>query len=298
MWYAGSKDRAQMPPTAGPPRALGPRGGGPTRSQSQTSLRPRGAGGETLPSLAGATRRGAANQAASAAWQGSTLRGARSASGRSIGKSPPATAAALLSLSGGGSDFADAEAAQAKEVLRIGPWSVRRAPGGPDAGLLYVNVETGRAQREPPQEVLEELGMDNDEDGDGGDGGDGEDQDFNQTTTSGGGRSIRDSRPGTGGSGGSPSTTESPAKFQRIVLGSRNETPLAMARDIRAALVEDVSLFDAVRQRFSDVLSDEGPWDLDGLPEELDGIASALAPGEVSQVIGTDSGMQILLRIS
>jgi len=311
MWYAGSKDL----PSAAAPRSNGagpPRGAAP-RSQSQTNLRPRGGGGESLGGLAGGRQR-RAGAVGDSAWQrGSALRGAGAvagggASGRSLGKSASVTAAALLSLGGSG-EFGDAaaEAAQAKELLRVGPWSVRRAPGGPDAGLIYVNVESGRAHREPPEEVLAELGLGSDaEEGERSaeDGSDGAtDPGFRQTGGScssragGGDNGVGGrSRPSTGA--GSPATTMQQPKFRRILLGNSREMPLAMARDIRAALVEDSSLFDAVRQRFSDAPQDEGPLDFDSLPDDLDSAVLALAPGEVSDVLGTDSGIQILLRIS
>lgn len=252
----------------------------------------------------------------------------RGAAGRIIGKSPSTTAAALLTLSSStelvNPDAVDA--AQAKEVLRVGPWSVRRAPGGPDAGLIYVNVETGRAQREPPQEVLDDLGMDEEgsaeEDpelaeqesaglrasgsgstwrGGGGSGG------GSRPTSSG----HRRSRPGSSGSRGArgahneassgsarDSSSGFDAKFQRILLGNSRDVPLAMCRDILAALREDVELFDEVRRRFSDAPQEEKPVDLDGLTEELAAVAMALSPGEVSDVIGTEAGMQILLRVA
>lgn len=191
-------------------------------------------------------------------------------------------------------------------MLRIGAWSVRRAPGGPDAGLLYVNVETGRAQKDPPEEVLQELGMD-----------EGEEQELEAPSSgredaASGSRSASrsgsrcGSRPGTAtrgsgagsrpGSQGSTAPAE-PPKFRRILLGNGYDMPLAMARDIHAALLEDVSMFDLVQQRFSDAEKDGSLMDLDGLPEELESVALALAPGRVSGVIGTEAGMQILLRV-
>jgi len=105
-------------------------------------------------------------------------------------------------------------------------------------------------------------------------------------------------------------------RFRRILLGACNEMPLRMARDILAALREDISLFDQIQQRFSDVPLEpvlELDSALDGqassssaasgappprVPPDMEAVASALQPGEVSEVIGTSSGMQILLRVS
>lgn len=294
MWYTGAKEFATAPRQRQQHApAL------PARSQSQTSLRPRQCG-EALPPVT--AQRPRADAAGGAAWQRSAngrgaLQGAGRA-GRVIGKSPPATAAAVLSLSAStdllGHEAADV--AQAKELVRLGPWSVRRAPGGPDAGLLFVNVETGRAQREPPREVLEELGMgEEEEEGEGGDAGA---EESDAPTTERGARSGgSSSRPATGSSGTRPASAPCAAKFQRILLGNGRDLPLAMARDILAALREDATLFDEVRRRFSDTPRDETPVELDGLPEELEGVAAALAPGEISGVIGTEAGMQILLRV-
>lgn len=314
MWYAGAaKDfQSRDRPAARPPQQ---------RSQSQTALRPRMAGDRQSDGLgprgvargeSSALRSTAAHGGAAApgggTWQrGAAMRGTRSGSGRAIGKSPSANAVALLTLSSTSDlGFEAADAAQAKEMLRIGAWSVRRAPGGPDSGLLYVNVETGRAQREAPQEVCDELFVDEEE----------PEQDLGASLPSIGGgshsavsstsrpgtgahRSSTGSRPGTSGSRGvRPSSPPCPAKFQRILLGNRQDLPLAMARDIHAALVEDSDLFEQLRERFSDAPLDEGLLDLDGLYDELETVAAALAPGQLSDVIATEAGMQILLRVS
>lgn len=207
------------------------------------------------------------------------------------------------------------EAAEAKEMLRIGAWSVRRAPGGPEAGLLYVNVETGRAQKEPPQEVLQELEMDSEEEAEMNDGGHGAAAEEAASGSRPGSASrpgSKGSRPGSasrradgsrpGSSGGSQSAAprEQPKfepKFRRILLGNSQDLPLTMARDIQNALKEDGSFFDMAKKRYCDAPQGEAPFDFEGLPEELEGIAAALAPGEISGVIGTDVGMQIVLRI-
>jgi len=201
-------------------------------------------------------------------------------------------------------------------MLRIGAWSVRRAPGGPEAGLLYVNVETGRAQKEPPQEVLQELDLDEEEAGEAQD-------DINSGAVAdsppaskgrsssrpgssrGGGHSG--SRPGTGrrssgsrpgsSAGSPPAVPKEVPKFRRILLGNSQDLPLRMARDIQNAIKEDVSFFDVAQKRFSDAPEEETPSSLDALPEELEAVAIALAPGELSGVIGTDAGMQIVLRV-
>lgn len=86
-----------------------------------------------------------------------------------------------------------------------------------------------------------------------------------------------------------------PQCFRRIVLGTGNAMPLKMARDILSALSEDISLFDSVQQRFSDLPKEPA---LEMLPPELEEAGSMLEPGELSKVIGTKSGMHILLRIS
>jgi len=86
-----------------------------------------------------------------------------------------------------------------------------------------------------------------------------------------------------------------PQCFRRIVLGTGNAMPLKMARDILSALREDISLFDSVQQRFSDLPKEPA---LEVLPPELEEVGRMLEPGELSEVIGTKSGMHILLRIS
>lgn len=300
MWYSG-KDV----PAPGMPRTNAARP--PQRTQSQTAIRTRRAGQP----LHSATQRlpepaGQAWQRSSSGRGGSRLGGTRPIAG----KSSAANAAALLTLSSSQDSLAGLEAAEAKEMLRIGAWSVRRAPGGPDAGLLYVNVETGRAQKEPPQEVLQELEMDSEEEAQMSDGGHG------ATAEEAASGSCRASRPGSGkgsrpgsasrradgsrpgSSGGSqPAASMEHFRFRRILLGNSQDLPLAMARDIQKAITEDASFFDMAKKRYCDAPKGEAPFDFEGLPEELEGDAAALAPGEISGVIGTDVGMQIVLRI-
>jgi len=226
---------------------------------------------------------------------------------RTIGKATAASAAALLSLSSSQDNLLGGEADNAKEMLRIGKWSVRKAPGGSEAGLLYVNVETGRAQKEPPAEVLQELEMDEEE------------------PTSDGGRSAKveesksrrsrpgsrsSSRPGTAsrrgdgsrpgsssGGGSQPVALREAPKFRRILLGNSQDLPLRMARDIHGAIKEDLSFFDMAKKRYCDAPKEEVAFDMEGLPEELEAVAAALSPGEISGVVGTDMGMQIVLRV-
>lgn len=191
------------------------------------------------------------------------------------------------------------------EVLRIGSWSVRRPPAGdPIQSPIYVHLETGRVQREPPPEVLDELASD--------------------TNDSGGQHIVtpEDEREDElelqpeDVLEASDLHAPGPPRFRRIVLGARNDMPLRMARDILAALREDISMFDQIQQRFSDVPSEpvlELDSTLDGqpcsssaasgtpppqLPPDMEAVASVLQPGELSEVIGTSSGMQILLRVS
>jgi len=173
----------------------------------------------------------------------------------------------------------------AEEVLRVGPWSVRRLPGL-EACLVFVNTETGIPQAEPPQEVLAELELEEEEAAAAQPGGDADKDRARGLRSSGG------SRPGTG----STACGETSPRFRRIVLGNKHEVPLTMARDILAALREDATIFDAARSRFSD-LPAEPTMKFSGLPEELEGVAASMSPGQLSDVIGTEAGMQILLRV-
>lgn len=201
-------------------------------------------------------------------------------------------------LQGGNSESAQkldiADASSLGDLLgHVGCWSVRRKEG---LGLIFVNSETGRAQAEPPEDVLAELGM---EDGQ------------NPSCPS----SDPASRSGTASGSGSARTAEeftasgplqlrktldasgSDPQFSRILLGNNRGMPLAMARDILAAVREDVSIFEGARKSFSDVPHEQAVFSLDTMPAELEEVALALGPGEFSGVIGTEAGMQILLRV-
>lgn len=184
-----------------------------------------------------------------------------------------------------------------EEVYRTGVWSVRRH-ADPDFGLIYVNVETGRVELQPPPEVLSALGLDEN----GGDSvGEGEPEPCGTDAEDehGGGSRGAGTASAASGSEAEAQAPSSP-RFRRIVLGASCEVPLRMARDILAALREDMSLFTEVQRRFSDAPQEpalglgEG-----GLPEELESVALALRPGEVSDVVGTEAGViQILLRVA
>lgn len=274
--------------------------------------------GGGLPSL-GANRR---SRQPEANWPRSQNQGPNRSS-RNLGKSPSplATAELMFAQSNGSTGAMAMDTAEGLELIRIGIWSVRRtAGGGLDGGLVYVNTETGEMLADPPQDVLADLGMDGEEEvgpripstspeGMSMNGG-------SRPSTSGGSRSrpgtSSRSRPGTAqgrpdsgaqqsGSASSRAETQDPeeARFLRIVLGKRNEMALSMARDILAAINEDIGIFDAVKTRYSDK-PDETSVELSGLPEELQQTASvySLEVGQLSEVLGTDEGMQILLRIS
>eukprot|EP00931_Biecheleriopsis_adriatica_P048591 TRINITY_DN28091_c0_g1_i1.p1 TRINITY_DN28091_c0_g1~~TRINITY_DN28091_c0_g1_i1.p1 ORF type:complete len:234 (-),score=33.72 TRINITY_DN28091_c0_g1_i1:150-824(-) len=154
----------------------------------------------------------------------------------------------------------------AEEILQIGCWSVLR-PTSPNARPIFVNVTTGIAQEEPPEEILRELAT----------GSEGQPEQPCQQLAAG------DSNYG--------------PKFRRVVLGRHHEMPLRMARDILAALRDDASLFDQVQARFSDTAA-EPALELGALPKELQEVASMLAPDELSEVVATESGMQVLIRVS
>lgn len=206
-------------------------------------------------------------------------------------------------------DDAASVAVNAEQVLQIGHWSVRRS-ADETIGPVFVHMETGQAQWEPPPEVLAELAT---EESDDENAHEVRDQDGCTSHRSGSGKqSDRDgctshrsssSRPGSASKGGRQALAPlaSPT-FRRIVLGPKSELPLRMARDILAALREDPSIFDEVQRRFSEVpkepLLELSKAGASGLPEELDSIAVALRCGELSEVIGTEAGMQILLRVA
>jgi len=151
------------------------------------------------------------------------------------------------------------------ELIRLGNWSIqklgRSSPNSCNSGLTYVHVPSGHMQAVPPQEVLEELDM------------------------------VEQ-----------PERVESELAekgplFRRIVLGCGFDVPYTMARDILEALREDVSLFADVQRKFSDFPA-EPPLQLDELLKTLDMEKLTLDPGEVSDALKTEIGLQILLRVS
>eukprot|EP00931_Biecheleriopsis_adriatica_P109156 TRINITY_DN83411_c0_g1_i1.p1 TRINITY_DN83411_c0_g1~~TRINITY_DN83411_c0_g1_i1.p1 ORF type:complete len:312 (-),score=73.10 TRINITY_DN83411_c0_g1_i1:25-921(-) len=154
----------------------------------------------------------------------------------------------------------------AEEVLRIGEWSVRKLPQNiEDISLVYLNEEEGRVEVNPPRELVDAL----------------ENEDEGDALAA---EEVNDSE------GKEP-------LFQRILLGKNTEAPLRMARDILEAIREDISIFNEVQERFSEA-PDEPIIGLgDGLGEELEDVILALKPGELSDVLATEAGMQILLRI-
>lgn len=205
-------------------------------------------------------------------------------------------------------------ARRAPEVLRIGQWSVRRPKSAdPSCGPIFVNMTTGREQTEAPPEVLAELSRD----GEGGKTGAAETAAREPEEREDDAALEGDAEDRSGSAAPTPRRSPSAPRFRRIILGSSNEMPLRMARDILSALREEPGLFGEIQQRFSDSPSEPvlelhpeadgrpaSPPALPGapppprLPKELAGVARALRPGQLSEVIGTDSGMQILLRVS
>lgn len=156
-------------------------------------------------------------------------------------------------------------ARQAEEVLKVGDWSVRKLPDNPEIAFVYLNEQEGRVEVQAPQQVILDLQS--------------EGQGGLETEC------LED-----------PNEEPSP-KYRRILLGAKTEVPLRMARDILEAIREDVGIFEQVQQRFSD-LPDEALLSLeDDLGEELEAVALSMRPGEVSEVLGTEAGMQILLRV-
>lgn len=172
-----------------------------------------------------------------------------------------------------------------EELLRVGPWSVRGAQAA--SGLVYVNMDTGETTTLPPPEVLADLDLESESTN-------GQGDRVQQRT----GRRRRTDATDQLCSDIGAHVPESP-QFRRIILGHSREMPLAMARDILAALREDESLFGEVQRRFSDGPAHETNLEFGGdLPEELESAAAALRAGEFSNVIGTEAGMQILQRVA
>jgi len=234
------------------------------------------------------------------------------------GSASPAAATPVGEVARHGETSINSNAVEA-EILRIGDWSVRRTSElDPCASPIYVHLKTGEVLTEPPPEVLNELAKDADvndflpEDPDQGAAGreldeleEDEDDELDDAEAA----EADDYFP----SANSPSS--GPPRFRRIVLGKGNVMPLRMARDLLTALREDPSLFDQLQQRFSDTPSEPvmefhpgangrpvspspGAPPPPVLPQNLEAVAEAMQPGEFSDVVGTDSGMQILLRVS
>lgn len=223
----------------------------------------------------------------------------------------------------------------AEEVYRVGPWSVRKMPG-PDVRLIFVHTKERRVEVQPPPEVLAALHLHSDGTDDGQleqqEDSEGEvvEQGSPETRASsspvgspaGTAHAVEAASPSRGATPPSPtveedtascasptqsphgSRPESPAvespRFQRILLGAGSEVPLKMARDILEVLREDASIFPEVQKRFSERkeepdlrLGEEG-----GLGEELQSEACLLAPGELSDILATEAGMQILIRVA
>lgn len=150
------------------------------------------------------------------------------------------------------------------EILRVSKWSVRKLEQSANAGvLIYVYLPTGQAQEEPPAEVLKELAKAQPEDI-------GMPEDID----------IPEADPG--------------PLFRRIVLG--NGCDHRMARDILEALHEDIALFADVQRKFSD-FPKEAILQLDELLKTLDMDSLTLDPGEMSEAINSNIGVQILLRV-
>lgn len=180
----------------------------------------------------------------------------------------------------------------AEEVIRVGHWSVRRLPSaGTEASLFYVDTTSGAIQTEPPQEVLFALDMDED----------GDDLPPPADEVADPGRRIDPNGTGGGSStvAGDDETDggNDEPQFRRIVLGAQHDTPLRMARDLLEAVREDKSIFSELQRHFSDFPS-ESLLSLDTLPQCLELSAAMLDPGDVSDVLATESGMQILLRVA
>lgn len=193
-------------------------------------------------------------------------------------------------------------ARRGEEVFKIGEWSVRRLDNA-DIGIVYLNETTGQVEVQPPTEVLDALDLD----AEGGDTGGadpaegdampdaGQQEAADEATTLGAA-----STAATSADEGEASAASAPgeAYFRRIILGAKTDMPLRMARDIHEALVEDPSLFVEVQRRFSDAPGEKLVSIGDGLGEELEAVAMGLRPGQVSDVIATDIGVQILLRVT
>lgn len=186
----------------------------------------------------------------------------------------------------------------ANEVLLCGQWSVRTL--GKDLGLVYVNVETGEHQSEPPREVLFALEM----------GGDLEEDAEKAYAESQGGRGAAESPSPQPTRAAEPSDDEAdlggPApslspRYRRVVLGTSCEVPLMMAKDILNVLREDPSIAPTVQKRFSEFPS-ERPFRLSELQGGAcgnEGEVESLQVGQVTEILhADDSSLQIFVRVA
>eukprot|EP00930_Biecheleria_cincta_P100516 TRINITY_DN92149_c0_g1_i1.p1 TRINITY_DN92149_c0_g1~~TRINITY_DN92149_c0_g1_i1.p1 ORF type:complete len:315 (-),score=57.14 TRINITY_DN92149_c0_g1_i1:223-1167(-) len=164
-----------------------------------------------------------------------------------------------------------------EEILRVGPWSVRRLQGESELGLIFLNMEEERVELQPPLQVLEALDIAQDE---------------CECEPPMAQESTENVSAETAGE-----QQELFPLFQRIILGAKTEVPLKMARDILDAIKEDVSIFEQLQKLFSDAPEEPALSLQEGLGEEVEELALSLRPGEVSGVIATEDGIQIIIRL-
>lgn len=329
MWYGAAMANGGLSsskPPRGPKKSSG--------SLSTSSLpavapprRPGNAGGSTptgsrSPSLQRQPLSGQGSRSSSLQRQGLSGQGERAAPRSrfaSLGLSAVASTDPGPGPSAAARQIATAGVGKEEEVLRIGQWSVRKlVDAGQDSGLIYFDITTGMRQQEPPMEVLYALDLDeNAQDKDNGDvllqsltGAYPQEPAISSTRSpealrggiaaevashADGDAALESSESGPGERLASP-------RFRRIVLGTAaasKDMPLRMARDLLECLREDVSMFDQLQKRFSDIPS-EKPLEFGRLTEDVQEAAAQLDVGQVSDVIvNTDkSGMQVILRHS
>jgi hypothetical protein len=167
-----------------------------------------------------------------------------------------------------------------------------------------VHLKTGAVQTEPPQEVLAELANDDDFEAEqieeGKEQGDNEDKEVELDEAleaeaedyfpSGSRPASSSSRPASG---------SAPPRFRRIVLGAGNVMPLRIQQRFSDSPSEPVlELRLGANGRPASPLAAPGAPPMPLVPPELEPVAAVLQPGELSEVVGTDAGMQILLRVS
>lgn len=178
----------------------------------------------------------------------------------------------------------------AHEVMLIGQWSVRTL--GKDLGLVYFNTETGEHQSEPPREVLFalEIGGDLDEDAE---------KAYAESHQGGAVEPPEPASPPRLPEGGA-AIPGSP-RYRRVVLGTGNEVPLMMAKEILKVLREDPSIAPTVQKRFSEFPS-EHPFRLAELKGGANGHEAeveGLEVGQVTEILHTDdSSLQIFVRVT